>query len=107
MARPKTKTKFPKLIPSPGYVLIEPQDIQRKTDSGIYLPDTHDEKPQQAKVLAVGPAQITEKGTKIPAPCKTGDTVIYKKWGGDEVKLGLGQKEYIFVKFEDILALVK
>jgi chaperonin GroES len=106
MARPK-KSKTPKLIPTPGFVLIEPQDIQKKTQSGIYLPDTHDEKPQQAKVLAVGPDQITEKGNKIPAPCKVGDTVIYKKWGGDEVKLGVGEKEYIFVKFEDILALVK
>ncbi len=103
----RTKSKTPKLIPSPGFILIEPLDVQRKTTSGIYLPDSHDEKPQQAKVLAVGPTQVTEKGTKISPPCKKGDTVIYKKWGGDEVKLGIGEKEYIFVKFEDILAIVK
>lgn len=97
-----TRTAKPKLQPTQGYVLIEPVEAQRKTVSGIYLPDSHDEKPQQAKVLAVGPAKPKRK-----APCKKGDLVIYKKWGGDEVKLGIGEKEYVFVKFEDILAIVK
>jgi chaperonin GroES len=91
-----------KLQPTQGYVLLEPIEVQKKTASGIYLPDSHDEKPQQAKVLAAGPDEPKRK-----APCKKGDTVIYKKWGGDEVKLGLGEKEYLFVKFEDILAIVK
>ena len=91
-----------KLQPTAGYILLEPVKVQRKTSSGIYLPDSHDEKPQQAKVLAVGPDTSKRK-----APCKKGDLVIYKKWGGDEVKLGVGEKEYLFVKFEDILAIVK
>lgn len=91
----------PKLQPTQGYVLIEPLEVQKRTASGIYLPDSHDEKPQQAKVLAVGPDT-----KKRQAPCKNGDLVIYKKWGGDEVKLGVGGKEYVFVKFEDILAIV-
>ena len=93
---------LPKLQPTQGYVLIEPVKVQKKTSSGIYLPDSHDEKPQQAKVLAIGPDKPKRK-----APCKKGDTVVYKKWGGDEVKLGIGQREYTFVKFEDILAIVK
>jgi len=95
------KTSISKLKPTQGYILLEPLEIKKKTDSGIYLPDSHDEKPQQAKVLAVGPDEPKRK-----APCKKGNTVIYKKWGGDEVKLGIGKKEYLFVKFEDILAIV-
>ncbi|HUV46693.1 MAG TPA: co-chaperone GroES [Candidatus Bathyarchaeia archaeon] len=95
-------TAISKLKPTQGYVLLEPMTSQKKTASGIYLPDSHDEKPQQAKVLAVG-----SDNPKRKAPCKKGDLVIYKKWGGDEVKLGLGEKEYLFVKFEDILAIIK
>lgn len=96
------KKSIDKLQPTRGYVLLEPVKREKKTSSGIYLPDSHDEKPQEAKVLAVGPDEPKRK-----APCQKGDLVIYKKWGGDEVKLGLGEKEYLFVKFEDILAIVK
>ena len=91
-----------KLVPTQGYVLVEPVQMQKKTKSGIYLPDSHDEKPQQAKVLAVGPDEAKRK-----APCKVKDLVIYKKWGGDEVKLDLSGKEYLFIKFADVLAIVK
>ena len=91
-----------KLQPTQGYVLVEPVQAQKKTKSGIYLPDSHDEKPQQAKVLAVGPDDPKRK-----APCKLNDFVIYKKWGGDEVKLDLSGKEYLFIKFEDVLAIIK
>ncbi len=93
------------LIPTAGYVLIEPLDKEVKTSSGIYLPDNASEKPQKGKVLAVGGAEITEKGIKRNSPVKTGDKVIYKKWGGNEVKIG--NIEYLFVKFEDILAIEK
>ncbi len=92
----------PKLQPTQGYMLLEPLEVTKKTSSGIYLPDTHDEKSQQATVLAVGP---DTKKTKAPA--RVGDTVIYRKWGGDEVKLNMTDKELIFVKFEDVLAIVK
>lgn len=96
------RQKKPKLQPTPGYILLEPVEVAKKTKSGIYLPDSHDEKPQQAKVLAVGGDTKKRK-----APCKKGDLVIYKKWGGDEVKLDILGKEYLFVKFEDVLAIVK
>lgn len=104
---PKTTTNLSPnhLHPTPGYVFVEPVKAQTKTDSGIYLPDSHDEKPQQGTVLAVGDAWITDQGAKIIPPCKKGDSVIYKKWGGNEVKIG--QTEYQFLKFEDILAIVK
>lgn len=92
-----------KLKPTAGYVIIEPLEAETKTSSGIYLPDTAGEKPQKGRVLAVGAPEIAEKGIKKTSPCKVGETVIYKKWGGNEVKIG--NTEYLFVKFEDILAI--
>lgn len=103
MARPKASI-LSKLQPAPGYVIVRPEELQQKTEAGIYLPDSHDEKPQKGKVLSVGDTWITEQGAKIPAPCKKGNTVIYKKWGGNEVKID--DTEYQFLKFEDILAVV-
>jgi len=98
----------PNLQPTAGYILVKPVQLQKKTASGIYLPDSHDEKPQQAKVVSVGPDEITDSGAKRTAPCKKGDTIIYKKWGGNEVKLGLGDKdELLFIEFKDVLAVVK
>ena len=91
------------LKPTAGYLLIEPLEAETKTSSGIYLPDSAGEKPQKGKVLAVGSAEVTEKGTKRTSPCKVGQKVIYKKWGGNEVKIG--NTEYLFVKFEDVLAI--
>ena len=107
MARPKKSITLQasSLSPLPGYVLVEPAQVQKKTDSGIYLPDTHDEKPQQGRVLSVGKAWATEQGAVIQPPVKKGDTVIYKKWGGNDVKIG--DVEYQVLKFEDILAIVK
>ena len=97
-----TKSKL-NLKPAPGYLLIEPFEAETKTSSGIYLPDSAGEKPVKGKVLAIGPDEITENGTKRSAPCKVGDYVIYKKLGGNEVKIE--GKEYLFAKFEDILAV--
>jgi chaperonin GroES len=99
----KSDTKF-NLKPTAGYLVLEPMEAEEKTVSGIYLPDSASEKPQQAKVLAVGPDEVTDSGAKRSAPAKVGDVVIYKKWGGNEVKIkGV---EYLFAKFDDILALV-
>ncbi len=92
------------LQPLAGYVLVQPAQAQKKTASGIYLPDSHDEKPQHGKVLAVGEATFID-GQKIDAPVKKNDQVIYKKWGGNDVKIG--DVEYQFLKFEDILAVIK
>ncbi len=101
------------LKPTAGYIIIEPLEAQTKTASGIYLPDTVSEKPQKGKVLAVGAAECKdcgccdEKGEDAScaceAPCKIGDTVIYKKWGANEIKIE--GKEYLIAKFEDILAV--
>jgi len=93
------------LKPSAGYLLIEPEESVKKTASGIVLPDSHEEKPSKGKVLAVGPSidcDCEDKCNRKP-PCKVGDIVIYKKWGGNEYKVE--EKEYLFVEFKDILAI--
>lgn len=90
------------LKPAAGYLLIEPLDKETKTASGIYLPDNAGEKPQKGKILATG-GSLLQDGQKVGSPAKVGDTVLYKKWGGNEVKIE--GKEYLFVKFEDILAI--
>lgn len=91
------------LKPTAGYVLIEPEEAVKKTSSGIVLPESHDEKPQKGKVLAVGPDEVLESGKTRKSPCKLGDVVIYKKWGGNEYKVD--EKELMFIKFEDIMAI--
>jgi len=93
------------LKPTAGYVLIEPEETIKKTSSGIVLPESHEEKPSKGKVLAVGPNRCCDddKCDCEKAPCKKGDTVIYKKWGGNEYKVG--DREYLFVEFKDILAI--
>lgn len=93
-----------RLQPTPGFVLVEPARAQKQTAAGIYLPDSHEEQLQHGVVLAVGADVVTESG-KQTSPAKKGDTVIFKKWGGNEVKIG--DVEYQFLKFEDILAIVK
>lgn len=90
------------LTPTAGFILLEPLEAETKTTSGIYLPDTAGEKPQIGTVIAVGDSDVTDSGAVRKAPVKVGDKVIYKKWGGNEIKLE--GKEYLFVKFEDILA---
>lgn len=92
------------LKPLAGYVLVEPAQAQKQTTSGIYLPESQDEKPQHGTVLAVGDS-VWESGVKeLKSPVKKGDHVIYKKWGGNDVKID--DIEYQFLKFEDILAVV-
>lgn len=78
-------------------VLIEPAKSDAKTASGIVLPDTSEEKPQEGLVIATG----TDKKIKV----KVGQKVIYSKYSGNEIKVG--DKEYLLVKNEDILAVVK
>lgn len=93
--------------PMAGYALIEPTELEKTTSAGIILPDTHEEKSQRGKVIAVGASQVTESGKEIKAGFSIGDTVVYKKWGGEEIKMGVSGKELIFVKFDDVLAIIE
>lgn len=88
-----------------GYVLVEPQEAETKTSSGIILPETAQEKPAQGKVLAVGDDLVLENGKVVKAPVKVGDMVVYKKWGGDEIKAE--GKELKLVKFDDLMAILE
>jgi chaperonin GroES len=98
------RNKKMKIKPLAGYVLIEPQEAEERTASGIVLPDTAQEKPAQGTVLAVG-GSIWDDGKEIKPEFKTGNVVLYKKWGGDEIKIG--GKEYKLVKFEDVMAVLE
>ncbi|MFZ2200031.1 MAG: co-chaperone GroES [Microgenomates group bacterium] len=94
-----------KLTPMAGYVLVEPTAKQTQTAGGIYLPDNASDKPQAGTVIAVGNS-IWESGVKeLKSPVIVGDQVVYKKWGGNDVKMN--GVEYQFLKFEDILAVIK
>ncbi len=91
--------------PMPGYVLVEPAKPEKVTSSGIYLPDSHEEKAQHGVVVSVGADTTDEKGNKVVSPVRKGDVVIYKKWGGSEFKVG--DIEYQFFKFEDVIAKIE
>lgn len=89
--------------PLAGYVLIEPAPKETKTASGIVLPESADEKPQEGKVIAVGD-ELVEDGKIIKCPVSVGDKVVYKKWGGNEIKVE--GRELLLIKFEDLMAIV-
>lgn len=86
-------------------VLVKPLDGEDRLPSGIVLPDSAKEKPQTGMVMAVGPGTTDEKGNKVTVVVKVGDKVMYKKWGGQEVKVE--GKEWMIVEQKDIIALVK
>lgn len=101
-----SKTIITKLAirPLSGYVLVQPESGNTKTASGIVLPETAQEKPAQGRVLAVGDEGVVD-GRLMVAPVKVGDRVVYKKWGGDEMKVG--GVEYKLVKFDDLMAILE
>lgn len=93
-----------KIKPLSDYILIEPLQKETTLPSGIVIPDTAKEKPQEGKVAAVGPGRKDENGKLVPIEVKVGDIVMYKKWGGTEIKVD--GKEHLLVKEEDVLAVV-
>jgi len=91
-----------KLQPLGDRVLVKPTEKEEKTKSGIYLPDTAKEKPQEGEILAVGPGKMTDDGKRIPMDLKVGDKVIYAKYGGTEIKID--NEEMMILRESDILA---
>ncbi len=85
-------------------VLIKPLEAEAKTASGIILPDSAKEKPQMGLVMAVGEGKIGPKGEKHPIVVKVGQKVMYKKWGGSEVKVE--GEEWTMISQDDILAIL-
>lgn len=93
-----------KIKPLAGYILIKPKESETKTSSGIILPDSANvEKPSEGEVLAVGDAAFVD-GREVSSPVKVGDSVLYKKWAGNEIKLD--SIEYSLLKFEDLMAKI-
>lgn len=91
-----------KLEPLADRVIVKPSPKEEVTKSGIVLPDTAKEKPQEGKVIAVGPGRMDEDGKRIAMEIKVGDTVIYAKYGGTEIKED--GEELIILRESDILA---
>ena len=92
-----------KLQPMGDRLVVKPMQSEEKTKSGIYLPDTAKEKPQEGKVIAVGPGRMTEDGkTRTTPDVEVGDIVIYTKYGGSEIKID--GEELIIMRESDILA---
>jgi len=92
------------LKPLGDRLIIEPIEQEEMTSSGIVLPETAKEKPMQGKVLAVGPGARKEDGSRIAMDVSKGDTVLYAKYAGTEVKLD--NKKYLILKETDVLAIV-
>lgn len=94
-----------KVKPLGDKILVKRAEAETKTASGIYLPDTAAEKPQQAEVIEVGEGKVSEKtGNRVAPSVKKGDKVLLSKWGGTEIKLD--GKEMLIVTEDDILAIV-
>ncbi|MGE5529418.1 MAG: co-chaperone GroES [Patescibacteria group bacterium] len=85
-------------------VVIKSLEAEEKTPSGIILPDTAKEKPQKGKILAVGPGKVLDDGTRQPMEVKTGETVIFAKYAGTEVKVD--GEEVLIVRESDVLATI-
>ncbi|GAB6096855.1 co-chaperone GroES [Desulfatiferula olefinivorans] len=85
-------------------VIVKRMDEETKTAGGIIIPDTAKEKPQQGKVTAVGPGRRDENGNRIPMDVKEGDTVLFSKYAGTEIKID--GEEHMFMREEDILAVI-
>lgn len=88
-----------------GYVLVEPSEAEAKTAAGIYLPEGAQEKPAQGVVIACGDDMVMENGKTVKCPVKNGNKVIFKKWGGDDIKIG--GVDYKLVKFDDLMAILE
>ncbi|MDP3726751.1 MAG: co-chaperone GroES [bacterium] len=100
----KKETKKANIKPLFDNVLIKPLEAEGKTASGILLPDTAKEKPQIGLVMAVGPGALNENGKVIPMTVRVNEKVMYKKWGGNEIKVQ--GEEWMLVEQKDILAIV-
>ena len=93
------------LTPLFDNVLIKPLEAEKKTAGGIYIPENVKEKPQVGEIMAVGAGAFDEDGELMPMVVKVGQKVLFKKWGGDEYKVG--NEEWKLVKQTDILAIIE
>ena len=93
-----------KLQPLSDKVIVEVLIAEEKTASGLYMPDTAKEKPQEAKVVAVGSGKVLPSGKVVSPAVKSGDRVVFAKYSGSEVKVD--EKEYLIIDQDDLLAVI-
>ena len=93
------------LKPLGDRLVVEPQEKEERTASGIILPETAKEKPQEGTVLAAGPGRTDDEGKRLPMDVKVGDVVLYARYAGTEVKIN--DKKLLILKESDILAIVE
>jgi len=102
-AAPKAKAKAKtKLVPLADRIVITPLKQDEVTASGLVIPDTAKEKPQQGEVVAVGPGRLDDNGKRVPMDVSVGDRILYAKYTGTEIKLD--NEDYIVLNDKDILA---
>ena len=94
-----------KVRPLHDRILVERLEEKEVKKGGIIIPDTAKEKPQEAKVIAVGNGKVTDEGKKIPLDVKAGDKILFGKYSGSEVKID--DKEYLIMREDDVLAILE
>ncbi|MFL6138360.1 MAG: co-chaperone GroES [Frankiaceae bacterium] len=104
MTTTATETKVG-IKPLEDRIVVQVLEAEQTTASGIVIPDTAKEKPQEGRVLAVGPGRFDDNGNRVPLDVNVGDTVLFSKYGGTEVKLG--GEEYLVLSARDVLAIVE
>ena len=93
------------LKPLDDRIVVRTLEAEQTTASGLVIPDTAKEKPQEGKVLAVGPGRFDDKGARVPVDVQVGDVVLYSKYGGTEVKYS--GEEYLVLSARDVLAVIE
>ena len=93
-----------KIKPMNDRVLVQRVEEEQKTAGGIFIPDTAKEKPQEGKVIAVGPGKLGDDGKRVPAEVKVGDRILFSKYAGNEIQID--GVEHIFMREEDILGVL-
>jgi chaperonin GroES len=94
-----------KIQPLGDRILVEPLEAEEKTSGGIVIPDTAKEKQQRGKVVAVGKGRVNEDGKITPLEVKANDTVLFGRYSGTEIKIGAN--EYLILKEDDVLGIIK
>ncbi len=94
-----------KIVPLADRLVVRNVQQEETLASGLVIPDTAKEKPQQAEVVAVGPGRVDDNGKRVPMEIAVGDIVVYAKYSGNEIKLG--QEEYLILSEKDVLAKIQ
>lgn len=99
------KSDSAKIRPLQDRLIVERIDADEKTSSGLIIPDSAKEKPQQGRVMAVGKGKVREDGTVQPLDVKKGDTILFGKYSGSEIKID--GSEYLIMREDDVLGVVE